>query len=248
MNGLPRLYTDLADWWPVLSSPDDYAEEAAFYRQTILDAASGPAHTLLELGCGGGSNAYHLKHHFQLTLTDLSPGMLAVSQQLNPECEHLPGDMRTLRLGRQFDIVFIHDAIEYMTTEADLRAALTTAYAHCRPGGVALFAPDQTTESFRPGSDHGGHDRPDRALRYLEWTWDDDPTDTQYRYVMVYLLREADGRLQTVTDEHHCGLFPHNRWLQLLAEVGFEPRYLPFQHSEVAEGPLPLFVGRKPAA
>ena len=47
--------------------------------------------------------------------------MLALSRALNPECEHLAGDMRTLRLGRVFDAVFVHDAVCYMTTRADLR-------------------------------------------------------------------------------------------------------------------------------
>ena len=56
--------------------------------------------------------------------------------------EHLQGDMRTLRLGRQFDAVFVHDAIEYMTTEDELRQAVATVYAHCRPGGVAVLVPD----------------------------------------------------------------------------------------------------------
>ena len=67
--------------------------------------------TLLELGSGGGNNASHLKARFNCTLTDISPDMLALSRTLNPECEHLEGDMRTLRLGRTFDVVFIHDAI-----------------------------------------------------------------------------------------------------------------------------------------
>ena len=31
LSGLPRLYTDLAPWWPLLSSPDDYVEEAEEY-------------------------------------------------------------------------------------------------------------------------------------------------------------------------------------------------------------------------
>jgi uncharacterized membrane protein len=66
--------------------------------------------------------------------------------------------MRSVRLGRLFDAVFIHDAISYMRTETDLRAAIQTAFVHCRPGGVALFAPDHLRESFRPSTDHGGHD------------------------------------------------------------------------------------------
>lgn len=57
-----------------------------------------------------------------LTLVDRSPEMLAVSFALNPECEHVVGDMRDMRLGRVFDCVLIHDAICYLTTEAELRA------------------------------------------------------------------------------------------------------------------------------
>lgn len=92
---------------------------------------------MLELGLGGGNNASHLKKHFQMTLFDFSPGMLNVSKVLKPECEHIRGDMRTIRLEREFDAVFIHDAISYMLTEADLLQAIETAYVHCKPGGVA---------------------------------------------------------------------------------------------------------------
>ena len=88
--------------------------------------------------------------------------MLAISTTINPECEHLVGDMRTLRLGRTFDAVLVHDAICYMTTEDDLRAAMATAVQHLRPGGVAVFAPDHVRERFAVGTDHGGEDGPPR--------------------------------------------------------------------------------------
>jgi hypothetical protein len=52
--------------------------------------------------------------------------------------------------------VFVHDAIMYMTTEDDLRAALRTVAAHLAPGGVALVAPDATAETFREATEHGG--------------------------------------------------------------------------------------------
>jgi SAM-dependent methyltransferase len=186
-NPFPSLYQALADWWPVLSAPADYAEEAEFFRRTLLAASTIPVHTVLELGSGGGNNASHMKQHFQLTLVDLSPGMLAVSRELNPECEHVEGDMRSIRLGRQFDAVFIHDAVDYMATADDLRQAIETAFVHCRTGGVALFVPDHTRETFRPSTSHGGHDTPDRALRYLEWTWDPDPADSTFFTDMVYV-------------------------------------------------------------
>ena len=98
-----------------------------------------PVREVLELGSGGGNNAVHLKADLDLTLVDLNAEMVAVSQRLNPECVHAVGDMRTVRLGRTFDAVFVHDAIDYMLTEDDLRAAMVTAFEHCRPGGVVVL-------------------------------------------------------------------------------------------------------------
>ena len=243
----PLLYGRLAAWWPLLSAPSDYAEEAAFYQRILEETGAEPLKTVLELGSGGGNNASHMKRRFRLTLVDASEGMLEVSRALNSECEHVRGDMRTVRLGREFDAVFVHDAIAYMTTEDDLRAAIVTAGVHCRPGGVAIFAPDHVRETFADYTSHGGHDAPDgRGLRYLMWCWDPDPADTTHRMDFAYLLREADGSVRLELDRHVVGLFPRATWLAALEEAGFtEVRVVPFEHSEVEEG-LELFVARAP--
>ena len=183
---MPKLYDELAPWWPLMSAPEDYEEEAAFYGRALEEACQGPARTLVELGSGGGNNASHLKSRFKMVLVEPSAGMLKVSRALNPECEHVQGDMRTVRLNRQFDLVFVHDAVCYMTTESDLRQAIETAFMHCRPGGAALFAPDHLLENFSPSSDYGGHDNATHGLRYLEWTWDPDPSDTTYLVDYAY--------------------------------------------------------------
>ena len=94
-----------------------------------------------------------MKAHFDVTLSDISPDMLAVSRRLNPEVEHIEGDMRSLRLNRVFDVVLIHDAIAYCVTRDDLEAALGTAAVHCRPGGTVIVAPDYVKETFEPGTD-----------------------------------------------------------------------------------------------
>jgi SAM-dependent methyltransferase len=82
-----RFYDELADWWPLFSPPEDYVEEAEDLWPRLQPRPGASRATLLELGSGGGSLASHLKPHFQLTLTDRSPGMLAVSRSVNPECE-----------------------------------------------------------------------------------------------------------------------------------------------------------------
>jgi SAM-dependent methyltransferase len=241
----PLLYNELAAWWPLMSAPADYEEEAAFYQQTLLDACQRSPQTLLELGSGGGNNASHLKARFTMTLVDPSPGMLAASRALNPECEHVEGDMRTVRLEREFDCVFVHDAVGYMTTQTDLRRAIATAHVHCKPGGAALFCPDHVRENFQPSTDHGGHDGADRALRYLEWTSDPDPADTTYTVDYSYLLRERDGSMRVEWDRHVEGLFARADWLRLLTEAGFSPTIVRFDHSDLEPGSYELFVGAK---
>ena len=171
--------------------------------------------------------------------------MLAVSRGLNPGCEHVLGDMRSLRLGRTFDAVFVHDAVVYMTTESDLSAAIATAFAHTRPGGVALFAPDYTREMFEPGTDHGGHDSPDgRSLRYLEWTHDLEPGASTYEVDYVVLLHETGKPPRVEADHHVEGLFSEATWLHLLEQVGFSP-LLSAAEPGVEDAEQPVFVGRK---
>jgi hypothetical protein len=105
----PRLYTDLAGWFHLLTHPGEYAEEAAAHRDGLVGASDTRPRTLLELGSGGGNDAFHLKRDFECTLSDLSPAMLEVSRGIDPECAHVAGDLRTLRPGREFDALFVHD-------------------------------------------------------------------------------------------------------------------------------------------
>jgi SAM-dependent methyltransferase len=239
------MYGDLAEWWPLVSPPEEYAGEAALFAE-ILAAGAPPVRTVLELGSGGGHNASHLRARFDLTLVELSPGMVAVSQALNPGCEHHVGDMRTVRLGRTFDAVFVHDAVMYMTTEEDLLAAMQTAFVHCRPGGRALFVPDCTAETFVPSTDHGGVDGSDgRGARYLEWSWDPDPSDLTCRTDYAFVLRDVDGTTRGVHDVHTWGLFPRTTWLAALETVGFAATAVPEVTVEDHE-PRELFLGTKP--
>jgi SAM-dependent methyltransferase len=220
----PRLYTDLAAWWPLFSPPSESLEEAADLLPALLAAPDTPPAALLELGSGGGSLACHLKERLALTLSDRSAAMLAVSRRVNPECEHVLGDMRTLDLGREFDLVFIHDAIMYAADSASVRASLATAYRHCRPGGAALIVPDCVRETFQESTSTGGSDGTDgRGLRYLEWTWDPDPHDETFEVALAFILRQPGGAIRSDSDRHLCGLFPRAAWLAWIEEAGFAP-------------------------
>lgn len=239
-----ELYGSLADWWPLMSAPEDYAEEAGIFREALAANVDGPLRTLLELGSGGGNNASHLKRGLELTLVEPADGMRAVSAALNPECRHVAGDMRTVRLGKVFDAVLIHDAVMYMTGEDDLQAALDTAFAHCRPGGALLVVPDDTAETWTPETSWGGHDRGERSARYLAWSFDPDPRDTCFTTAYALLVRDGERPVRCVRDEHVLGLFPRETWLARLRSAGFTPRALPYRHSSFAAGAgHELFLG-----
>lgn len=241
-----RLYRDLADWYPLLTPAADYAEEAAFCRRLFEAHCRRPPRTLLDFGSGSGHNAAHLKTALACTLVDLEPAMLAVSRQLNPECEHIRGDMRSVRLGRVFDCVLVHDAVSYMTSRTDLASAIATAFAHTTPGGVAMFQPDFVSETFKPGTETGGSDGNGRGLRYLEWRWVPDSGTELYVTDMAYLLRDVNGSARVIHDRHFMGLFPRIAWLELISAAGFEPLVVPFEHSSYSDTGHEVFLGLRP--
>ena len=216
-----KLYGELAEWWPTFSTPAEYRAEATFFARALSESSHPPPQRVLELGSGGGNSAFHLKERFAMTLVDLSPHMLAVSHALNSECEHVRDDIRTVRLGRAFDAVFVYDAICHMTTEADLLAVMQTAFVHLRPGGVALFVPDFVRETFVENTDHGGNDTDRGSVRFLQWTTDPDPSDTTYVVDFAILIRDVQGQTRLVHDRHTYGLFARARWRELMRQAGF---------------------------
>ncbi len=227
-----------------MTPPENYVEEAEYYRSVLIANSILPVNNVLEMGSGGGNNASHLKSYFKMTLTDISGDMLNISRELNPECEHIQGDMRNLRLGRQFDAVFIHDAISYITTEEDLVKTMETAFIHCRPGGVVLFTPDFTQETFYPFTKHGGIDKGNRGIRYLEWIQDPDTSDTSYVVDFAYLLREGD-KVRCESERHVLGLFPEKDWLRFMETAGFKEIKALYDKTQESRG-TPVFTGLKP--
>jgi len=154
------------DWYPLLTAPEDYAAEAGRYRRLIHEAVPD-AVTLLELGSGGGNNASHLRERFTCTLSDLSPQMLTLSRELNPGCEHVLGDMRTLRLGRTFDLVFIAaNSLLHLHEMPDLLRCLRSVRAHLAPGARFVF--DVFNPNVRLLADADGVRRTRDALSFVD--------------------------------------------------------------------------------
>ena len=238
---LPRLYGDLASLWPIMSPPRDYEPEAMMMRHAIEDHFPGLQPRVFELGSGGGHSIVHLKHWCREVVgVDLSPAMIDLSRGLNPECEHHVADMRTVRLGRMFDVVLIHDAIDYMTTPADVRSALETAAAHLDAEGLLIVCPTYTAETFTPGetaADANGDEATE--LHYVCRVDDPDPDDHVHHLDLLMLWRRA-GRLHVARDRHTCGLFADREWQRMFTEAGFTClRY------DADDSPFGMYVGMR---
>lgn len=240
-------YNELAWTEPILSPPENSNEEPETYCRVIRENATIPVKTLLHLACGAGFLDFTFKKHFRVTGVDISPGMLEVAGELNPEVTYHLGDMRSVQLDEAFDAVTIPDAIGYMTGREDLQKTLSAAYRHLKPGGVLLLVV-HTKEEFRENNFVYTGARGDVQITVFENNYIPDPQDDLYEATMVYLIRKK-GDLEIVTDRHTIGLFNLETWMRLLREeLGLQVQVMRLDHlydanlSEEGEYPLTMFV------
>lgn len=216
-----RLYGDLAWLWPLMSPQEEYAEEAAYWLRELRVRMPSGRRRVLELGTGGGHFLHQLVSEYEATAVDLSEAMLEHSRRLNPGVTHHVGDMRSVRLGETFDAVLIHDAIDYMVTEDDLRATFATARAHLEAGGLLITAPDHYADTFTsPSLNDNTTSDGETTLTFVEYSVALDPNDTAVETVYTYYI-VRDGELRVEVDRHTTGLFTLGTWERLLTEAGF---------------------------
>lgn len=243
----PRLYDQLADLWPLLSPPEDHAAEAELIAEVLTAHGCGapgrrrPA--IVEFGAGGGHTLHHLAGRFDAVAVDLSEPMLGHCRRLNPAIATHVGDMRTVRLGRRFDAVLVHDAADYLTRVHDIEAACATAAAHLGPGGLVLLAPTYVRESFR---DHettvDRHRRGRMDITCVSHVQRRARRGSSYDLVLLLLIRSG-GRLRIEEDRHRCGLYAARTWRSALTRAGFQVRGHEATDADARQPPWHLFVG-----
>jgi SAM-dependent methyltransferase len=180
------------------------------------------------MGCGGGKNAFTLKQKYEVTGVDISPAMLDLAKQLNPECNFILGDMRTCSLGSEFDVVLVDDAISYMKSKTDILAVFQNAYRHLGVGGLMIVEPDYTKETFEQNRTRVSYAntkcKPANVdVTFIENNYDPDPNDNTFEDTIIYLIREK-GKLRIEKDISEFGLYTRDEWRAALYEVGYEVR------------------------
>lgn len=96
-------------------------------------------YSILDLGCGTGAMTQLLKDRFTVTGVDLSPNMLSIAQEKNPGIVFHQGDVRTIDLRQEFDVVMMAGAVlGYQHENEHVLATLANVRRHLRPGGLFI--------------------------------------------------------------------------------------------------------------
>lgn len=197
----------------------------------------------LEMACGTGLHLRHLPRTFRAEGVDLSPAMLAVARVRLPGVPFHRGDMRTVDLGRRFDVVScLFSSIGYMRTKADLDRAIATFARHVRPGGVVVVEPWYVPTGYRPGTVYMDA-IPGRSRAALH----------QVRMIVAkrkgrlsvmdahHLVGTPDGVTHFV-EHHEMGLFTEAEVAEAFVRAGLEPVFDPVGISDRG-----LWLARMPA-
>jgi ubiquinone/menaquinone biosynthesis C-methylase UbiE len=242
-------YNELAWTEDLLADPSDYEREVACYVDLIRRSSLHAPRTLLHLGCGAGGHDAEFKRHFVVTGVDISRGMLDKARLRHPDLEYIEGDMRTVRVDREFDVVAIPDSIDYMSSLPELQMAIGTAVAHLKPGGVLLVV-GKIRETFRDNNFAYTGEQKNLHVTVLENNYINRYRPDTYEATLVYLIREHDD-LSIRTECHVLGLFSQEAWKEVFAGAGLtvhetdlEGTYDKYLLGD-GEYPLKIFIGRK---
>lgn len=135
--------TGYAAAYDALYAEKDYEGECDLLERVFAAYGDGAVRAILDLGCGTGNHALPLgRRGFEVVGVDRSEAMLerARAKDADGTVSFEVGDVRDVRLGREFDAVLVLFAVlGYQHSNDDVLAALRTARAHLRPGGLLVF-------------------------------------------------------------------------------------------------------------
>ncbi|GII90692.1 class I SAM-dependent DNA methyltransferase [Sinosporangium siamense] len=203
----------------------DYEAEASEVRSLILKRHPG-ARSLLDVACGTGSHLRFFAGDFDhVEGLELSADMLKVAGERMPGVPLHQGDMRDFELGRTFDAVTcMFSSIAYMSSDEELRSALTRMAAHVVPGGVVLIEPWWFPESFLPGYVAGDVVTVDgRTLARVSRTVRKGDASVMEVH---YLAADAGTAVRHFTVTHVNTLFTRERYEAAFAAAGLRVDYI----------------------
>ena len=218
-------FHELAKYYDALNDWKDYREETRRLEAIARRFGRPGKTTWLDVACGTGRHLEFLRHRHRTTGVDGSREMLRIARRRLPGVPLVLGDMRTVRLGREFDVVScLFGAIGHLPTARDVERTFANLARHLTPGGVAIVEPWIDRSTFRPGSLHlRTHVDPDLTIARLAYS---SRRGRQSRIHYHFLVGRPGDDVRYVQETDDGVLLTREELLRLMRKVGLDARIL----------------------
>jgi ubiquinone/menaquinone biosynthesis C-methylase UbiE len=219
------LHNQLAKYYDRVYSYKDYLDEAVRLQNLIIKYLESGGNSLLDVACGTGLHLKHLKDDFVCTGVDVSKSMLKIARTNVKGVTFKEADMKTLRLGKQFDvIVCLLSSIGYVKTAASLERTIQNFSRHLKKGGLALIEPSHANSAYVKGEPRlTTYDGKDAKIARMNYTNFRQATAVLNMHI---LIDERGKDAKYFVDKHELGLFGINSTLRIMKAAGLKSKYL----------------------
>ena len=232
------MFSRTAHLYDAIYSFKDYAAEATRLHELIDERVA--ARTLLDVACGTGKHLAELREWYEVEGVDVDPALLALARERLPGVPLHEGDMTTLDLGREFDVVTcLFSSIGYVRTRERLGEAVARLAAHIAEGGLVVVEPWLTPESWIPDHVHAVYvDEQELKIARVNAGA---PVGEEVAIDMHYLVGTPAG-VEYIVEPHVLGLYTHDEYLDAFRAAGLEAEHEP--EGLMGRG---LYLGRRGA-
>jgi ubiquinone/menaquinone biosynthesis C-methylase UbiE len=219
------LHNQLAKYYDRVYSFKDYLDEAVRLQNLIIKYSESGGNTLLDVGCGTGLHLKHLKDDFSCTGVDISKSMLKIARKNAKGATFKEADMKTLKLGKQFDVIIcLLSSIGYVKTAASLEKTIKNFSMHLKKGGLVLIEPSHAKSAYVSGEPRiTTHNGKDAKIARVNFTKIRQATAVLNMHI---LISERGKDAKYFVDKHELGLFGINNTLRIMKAAGLKSKYL----------------------
>ncbi len=212
-----KSYARLAKYYDMINSDKDYQKEVEFIEFALEKMSKKKVSSVLDVACGTGSHAEHLKKDFFVIGIDSAKSMLDIARRKVKDVDFFREDMRDFNLDRTFDaVVCLNDSFSYNLTDDEILDTLKCFSKHLDEGGVVIFdflavAPKEKTQicSYVDGATE--------VAKISKWSpIEEDNIAAEF----VYLIK-FKNKVDFHVDHHKYNMVSLRHVKRLMKKVGF---------------------------
>lgn len=233
------MFAGTARYYDRIYAFKDYAGEVEKILSIVERELQADGRRLLDVACGTGLHLERLKAHFEAEGLDLSPELLEIARERNPELTFHRADMRTFALDARYDLVTcLFSSIGYMTTLDDLHRAIARMADHLVPAGLLLVEPWFIPEEWKPNTVHAMFiDEPELKIARINTSFTEGRLSI---FDLHHLIGTPEGT-EHVVEHHELGLYTVEEMTGAFTAAGLD-----VQHDPEGLTGRGLYVASKP--